>query len=242
MKNRSTSLLLFALAGLFALNVRVGFAQQSSTEYPTDISFEIKSQPHVRVTGAVRSPGYFKITDRMRLLDALSLAGGTNEQAGQTIRVIRFNKCALGGLTIDAKDYKLADLLRGDENANPYLQRQDVVNVFEADAPHIYVMGNVVRPQIIYLKDPLTGTPNVLSLSQSIAITGGLLPDSRTDGILILRQKLGESKTTLITVDYKLIRKGGAKDLLLEPNDVVGVPVRKGKRDCFELISFPSCP
>jgi polysaccharide export outer membrane protein len=226
MKNRSTSLLLSLFSGLLLITVQTTLAQQPSGVDSRDKSADVKC--HVTVTGAVHVPTRIEMRRRVRLLEALALVGGTTDRVGKTILITHpapdsgCEKLApdsvnekLQGVEV----YDLKDVLRGEDNANPYLQPGDTVEVSEAQS--IYVVGSVFKPQAILIREPLT-------LTRAIAIVGGTLPDARTDSIRVIRHGPGKDARTGIRVSLKEIMRGRAKDLTLEPFDIVDVPSKKG--------------
>lgn len=182
---------------------------------------EFQSQP-VAVTGAVRTPSNFKLQRQVRLLEVLSFAGGATESAGQTVQIVRAGGPSLceqdnptndlGGLT----SYKLSDTQRGLPEANPFVRPGDIVRVLEAD--QVYVVGNVLRPTIIPLKEPIT-------VSRAIAAAGGTAPSTKKDKVRIIRQALGSTEKQEIFVDLSAIEKRKAEDIALLANDIVDVPI-----------------
>lgn len=183
---------------------------------------EFQSQP-VAVTGAVRSASSFKLQRQVRLLELLSFAGGPSENAGQTIQIVHSggpSLCELGNATANDNQslvtYKLNDTLRGAPEANPYVRPGDIVQVLVAD--QVYVVGNVLRPTAIPLKEPIT-------ISKAIAMAGGTAPSTKKDKIRIIRQLPGNTTKQEIYVDLSAIEKRKADDLALMPNDIVDVPL-----------------
>lgn len=197
---------------------------------------EYQSQP-VAVIGAVTSPGRFQLQRRMRLLDLLAYAGGPAERAG-TIQVVHSGGTALCGTpAVTGSDdtastgfvsYRLKDTLRGDVQFNPYIQPGDIVTLPEAD--EVYVVGNVLKPTAIALREPIT-------VSRAIAIAGGTLRDTKTNRVRIVRQMPGSATKTEIYVDLKAIDKRQAEDVALQPNDVVDVPTAGGRAFIRSMIS-----
>jgi len=184
---------------------------------------EFHSQP-VAVTGAVRSASNFKLQRQVRLLELLSFAGGPSDAAGQTVQIVH-----AGGPSLCEKDneavanemgglvsYKLEDTLRGVQGANPYVRPGDIVRVLDAD--QVYVIGNVLRPTSIPLKEPIT-------ISRAIAFAGGTAPSTKKDKVRIIRQTPGSTTKQQIFVDLGAIEKRKAEDVLLLANDIVDVPI-----------------
>lgn len=186
---------------------------------------EFQSQP-VAVIGAVHSAAQFKLQRQVRLLELLSLVGGPSDAAGQTIQIVHTGGgpfCEQSGpVSADNNDlssfvaYKLADTLKGVTEANPYVRPGDIVSVPAAD--QVFVLGNVLKPSAIPLKEPLT-------VSRAIAIAGGTAPSTKRDRIRILRQLPGGTQKQEIFVDLRAIEKNKAEDVALVANDVVDVPI-----------------
>jgi polysaccharide export outer membrane protein len=195
---------------------------------------EFQSQP-VAVTGAVRSASNFKLQRQVRLLELLSFAGGPSEAAGQTVQVVHAggpSLCEKGNETVANEmgglvSYKLEDTLHGVPQANPYVRPGDIVRVLEAD--QVFVVGNVLRPTIIPLKEPIT-------VSRAIAYAGGTAPSTKKDRVRIIRQTPGSITKQEIFVDLGAIEKRKAEDVALLANDIVDVPISGTKSLLRSLI------
>jgi polysaccharide biosynthesis/export protein len=196
---------------------------------------EYHSQP-VAIIGAVNQPGRFQLQRRVRLLELLTFAGGPAERAGRNIQVVHsagVSICQASSHTsednmIEMVSYQLNDTLRGDERSNPYVQPGDVITL--PDAEQIYVVGNVLKPSAIPLKEPIT-------ISRALAMAGGLMPDTNGGKIRIIRQEAGGTNKQEIYVDIKAIEKRKAEDIVLQANDIIDVPTSGGKRFLRSLIS-----
>ena len=186
---------------------------------------EFQSQP-VAVIGAVHSPTQFKLQRQVKLLELLSLVGGPSDGAGQTVQIVHTGGgpfCEQSGSSAaDNSDmssfvaYKLADTLKGVPEANPIVHPGDIISIATAD--QVFVLGNVLKPSAIPLKEPLT-------VSRAIAIAGGTAPSTKRDKVRILRQLPGSTQKQEIFVDLKAIEKNKAEDVALIANDVVDVPI-----------------
>lgn len=212
---------------------------------------EYNSQP-VAVLGAVEKPGRFQLQRRVRLLELISFAGGPTDRAGKRIQIAHTGSRAscrpaatLETASLDAgetasdaaraaadqgekKDgdadfdvFNLTDTLHGDDQANPFVNPGDIINVPEAE--QAFVVGNVYKPATIPLKEPTT-------VSQAIAMAGGALPDTRLNGIRIIRRGTSGAGKTEILIDMQQVVKRKADDVTLQPGDIVEVPVSTGKR------------
>jgi len=187
---------------------------------------EYQSQP-VAVIGAVNAPGRFQLRRPVRLLELLTFAGGPSERGGKYVQVVHSSGVAQCESAADVsvengvgfEAYVLQDTLAGDARANPYVKPGDIITLPEAE--RAYVVGNVVRPITIPLKETTT-------LTQAIAMAGGTMPDTKQDRVRIVRQTSAGKKE--IFVDLKAITSHRAEDVTLQANDIVDVPISGGRR------------
>jgi polysaccharide export outer membrane protein len=183
---------------------------------------EYQSQP-VAAIGAVTTPGRFQLQRRVRLLQLLAFANGPAPGAGRSVQIIHDPTAptceAETANDIDALvSYNLSDTMRGVEQANPYVRPGDIITILTAE--QVFILGNVRSPAAIPLKESLT-------LSQAIAMVGGILPDTKRERVRIVRQAPGGAKTEIF-VDLKAIDKLQAPDIVLQANDIVDVPGNSG--------------
>ena len=198
-----------------------------------------KSRPPATVYGEVRTPQQVVLTRRATLLEVLSFSGGVNDDAGGMVQIFRTTppvcdadaseaewKNSGDGLDIPSRMYSLASLRLGREEANPIIYPGDVVVVQKASP--VYITGEIVTPQGIYLKE------GGLSLSEAIAKVGGVRREAKTKDVKIYRLKKDSKDREIISVNYDQIRKGAQKDVLLEPYDIVEVD--KAKKSIAQTI------
>src|SRR5205085_6228717 len=166
---------------------------------------EFQSRP-VAVIGAVNAPGQFRLQRQVRLLELLSFAGGPSPAAGRIINVIHTGSpviCQRDGpeSTVASAPQglgvlQLNDTLKGKEGANPFVLPGDIVQLPDAD--QVFVIGHVVQPRMIVLKDkPVT-------VSWAIAMAGGAARDGKTSNVRIIRESATGGKQE-ITVDLGAI-------------------------------------
>jgi polysaccharide biosynthesis/export protein len=198
------------------------------------------SRPPATIYGEVRTPQQVVLTRRSTLLELLSFSGGVTEDAGGMIQVFRTQPlmCSEGNANNDWKAettdkldfpsrmYSLSSVKRGEEDSNPVIYPGDVIVVQKA-AP-VYITGEVVSPQGLYLKD------GSLSLTEAIAKIGGVRREAKTKDIKIYRLKSNSKDRDIISVNYDLIKKGTQKDVMLEPYDIVEVD--KSKKSVAQII------
>lgn len=178
----------------------------------------------IAIIGAVNDQGRFELQRRIRLLELLTYAKGPSPRAGQTINVVHSSApslCKKDDDEISAfASYRLSDTLLGEPKANPYLEAGDIVTLPEAD--QVYVVGNVVMPLTIPLREPIT-------VSRAIAMAGGTRQDTKKDKIRIVRQEPGAQTKKEMLVDLSAIERRQAEDIQLQPNDIVDVPTSAGR-------------
>jgi polysaccharide export outer membrane protein len=198
------------------------------------------SRPPATIYGEVRQQQQIVLTREARLLELLSFAGGVTEDAGGMIQVFRPRKPICGEntgdivwdaqtkdkLNVPSRMYSLSSVQQGRDEANPVILPGDIVVVQRA-AP-VYITGEVVAPQGIFLKD------GSLSLTEAIAKIGGVKREAKTKDIKIYRLKSNSKDRDVISVNYDLIKKGEQKDVMLEPYDIVEVD--KSKKSIAQII------
>ena len=198
---------------------------------------EFKSQP-VAVIGAVHGAARFELQRQVRLLELLTFAGGPADRAGQTVQIVHAGgplvceksasaAVAGDGDTSSFVSYRLSDTLHGLPEANPLVRPGDIVSVPEAD--QVFVLGNVLKPSAIPIKEPLT-------VSRAIALAGGTAPSTKKDRIRIIRQLPGSTAKQEIYVDLRAVEKNKAEDVALLANDVIDVPISGTKSVLRSLI------
>ncbi len=196
------------------------------------LSFRVtqrKSRPPAVVYGEVNVPGQVEMMRRARLVELLAFSGGLKEEAGGVVQVFRTQP----PICTDAEDpsnwktegaeqtdvpsrmFNLASVKAGKDEANPIIYPGDVIYVHKA--PPVYITGEVMAPQGVYLKD------GGLTLTEAIAKVSGVRREAKTKDIKIYRLKAGSTERDLITANYDLIKKGEQKDIPLQPYDIVEV-------------------
>ena len=195
---------------------------------------EYNSQP-VAINGAVAKPGQFQLRRAVRLLELLQFyAGGPTDKAGGSIQLARlpnFNSCdAKPNLDSDVsfQVFKLSETLAGVDQANPYLQPGDVISI--PDAREAYVVGNVLRPGPIPLRE------DAVTISKAIAMVGGTMPDTKSDKVRVIRQDPKTNAKTEMLVDLRAIDRRQTPDIAILPNDIIDVPTSGGKRLLRSLV------
>jgi protein involved in polysaccharide export with SLBB domain len=121
------------------------------------------------------------------------------------LEVYKIDTLKAGGFSMTAS---------GAGSNDPYIRPGDIVIVTEG-LP-VYVMGAVMAPREIVLKDQLT-------LARALAMAGGLQRLAKGNEINIYRHREGKLGQDHLKVDYDAIKKGTAQDILLQAYDIIDV-------------------
>lgn len=188
-----------------------------------------KNIPPVTVYGEVNRPDRFELHRRATLGELLAFAGGPKDEAGGTVQISRTqpplcpdsgedNSWAAAGndpTEAPSRIYTLAALKSGTPEANPVIYPGDLIFVHRASP--VYITGQVLAPQGIYIKD------GGLSLAEALAKVSGLTREAKTKDIRVYRLKANSTEREMISANYDLIRDNKEKDIMLQPKDIVEV-------------------
>lgn len=179
---------------------------------------ERRSRPPAVIYGAVRSAQRVDMRRRVRLHELLASSGGITQAASGTIQIMHTEPemCAEGAAP--ASDvgqldiYPISDVKSGLEKGDPFIRPGDIVIVTEGEP--IYIMGAVLQPREMTLKDGLT-------LARAIMMAGGATRLAKTNEVHIYRRTPTGSNDMMI--NYEAIKKGKDKDIPLQAYDIVEV-------------------
>lgn len=181
----------------------------------------------ITVLGSVTKPGVYTLNRRTTVLDALSLAGGTLPNSGNTATVVRgpASAEATGQPVGSVKIIEITHLTHGDaplENID--VRNGDVVNVSAAEL--VYVVGAVIKPGGFVMSNPSAG----VSAVQAVALAEGLTRVASGHKGVIVRQSTSQEGRKEIEVDIYQMMAGKQADVLLAPNDILFVPESNSKK------------
>ncbi|HZT60035.1 MAG TPA: SLBB domain-containing protein [Pyrinomonadaceae bacterium] len=199
---------------------------------------DMRSRPPAVVFGAVRSPSRVQMQRSVRLLDLIATSGGITEAAGGDVQIFHTEPVMCPGpedndvAAVPTDSYKTADptqvsydiysvrdLKEGRKEANPVIRPGDIIIVTEAKP--VYITGAVRAPQGLYLQQGM-------QLKQALAMVGGLTQQAKANEIVIWRRQKGTSEPQKLVVNYNDIKKEKAKDIELQPYDIVAVDDNSG--------------
>lgn len=171
----------------------------------------------VWVLGRVNSPGMYPLKRPLRVLDAVSLAGGlfTSRFTGTTEELadLKHSFMMRSGKMMPVDFEKL--IREGDLSQNIYLEPDDFLYLPSSLTNEVYVLGAVTEPRPI-------GFMNEMNLMAAIGRGLGIQPGADLSRVSIIRGSLTEPQ--IATVDANAIMNGKATNVLLEPGDIIYVP------------------
>ncbi|MBV8811431.1 MAG: polysaccharide biosynthesis/export family protein [Acidobacteriaceae bacterium] len=188
---------------------------------------EYRNHP-VSVLGAVRNPGVYQVSGRKTLFEVLSLAGGLNPDAGNQVKITRqisAGRLPLPGVTTDQSGgfeigqldvRKVMEAKNPDENIE--VLPNDVITVPKAEL--IYVVGAVHRAGGFPLVEK-----QQISVLQAVSLAEGLDATASAKNARILRESVPGAERKELHVNVGEILDGRAKDVALQANDILFIPV-----------------
>jgi polysaccharide biosynthesis/export protein len=174
---------------------------------------DYSSRP-INVAGAVRQPQTFQAIGPLRLLDAISKAGGLTDQAGSDILVSQAGKTvqriSIKGLFETADPALNVSLTGGEE-------------IRVAEAGKAFVVGNVKKSGAFPLRDSEEST-----VLQLLALAEGLTPFSSKQAFIYRRKADGSRKEIAVELDQILRRKHS--DVAIVADDILYIPENRGRK------------
>jgi polysaccharide export outer membrane protein len=216
-----------------ALETEVARILKQYVEEP-EVSVELveqRSEP-VSVLGAVKTPGTYQLRGSKTLIEVLSLAGGTDNEAGYTVRIAR--RLSQGALPLaDARQDGSGEFTSAEVNlqqqSNLAIQPFDVITVPRAKM--VYVIGEVHKPGGFVLRDT-----EHISVLQALALAEGMGRTAGGKGARVMRPEAADGTRQEIPVNLNDILSGKAKDQPLLAGDILFVPNSASKSAAMRTI------
>jgi polysaccharide export outer membrane protein len=184
--------------------------------------FIAEYRQRVSVIGAVQKAGVIELTGPKTVIDILAMAGGVTDKAGTQVHIYRQGPNGRESYVIDllqlASNASLINASNVSLITTP-VQAGDVINV--PPAGMFFVDGAVRSPGSYTLG-------RHYSLTQALAVAGGINRELNASDITIFRRK-GPSGIEPITVDFDAIAADSTKDVQIEADDVILVPISSMK-------------
>lgn len=202
----------------------------------------------VSVVGAVGAPGVYQVSGSKSLLEVLAMAQGLNEQAGNTVYVMRPSRgagaseaarLASADGSVDAPpapadahviEVDLGALLEsGDATQNVQVRPGDIVQVRPAGL--VYVVGEVNRPGGFTIP---AGEP--LTVLQALAMAEGTGSTAAASRSMIVRE-LADGTRMEIPVDLDAVLNGSQPPPTMAARDVLFVPNNTAKSVALGVVN-----
>ena len=165
------------------------------------------SNTGITVLGEVHSPGIYPPTGKRQLSDLLAVAGGLNANTGRVIEITHSR--GLG-----KPEYLSWDpTMHNTENFDRPVFPGDRVLVHACGIA--YVGGNVLKPGAY----SLCGSPK-MTLSEVIALAGGVAPSSATNKTYIVRTQ-PDGTRVVEQVDVKKVLNSRVGDPIVHEDDII---------------------
>lgn len=169
------------------------------------------------IFGEVVRPGVYPLITDISITDALAGAGGLNK--GQ----FRATSVELADLThaFIARQGEIlpVDFVRlirqGDLRYDISLQSGDYIYIPSGLSKEVYILGEVNNPMLFAFRENMP-------MSRTLAQAEGFTPDADLKRIHILRGSL--TNPTVLMINFKEVLAGRAREVALEPGDVIYVP------------------
>lgn len=169
--------------------------------------------------GMVKMSGIFPLDTPMTLIEAIARSGGTTSGLfdRRYVDLADLGRSFLlrGNRKVEVDFQRL--MLKGDMSQNVPLEPGDYIHIASALANDYFVLGSVIKPG----REGFTENATVMS---AIAKRGGFQPNAFRERVLVVRGSLSKPVVTVVNADAVL--KGGGKDELLQPKDIVFVSSR----------------
>jgi len=173
------------------------------------------------ISGSVENPGHYELDKEPTLLELIAKAGGLESDYGHRAYIMRESHGAAGvdpnkPIVVDMK----ALLDQGDMTNNLRLVTGDVIHIPRATemdqaSNSIFVEGEVKKPGVYTYQQGIT------ALSACI-LAGGFNDYAAPNRARVIRKKGQEQE--IIKVNLDAVKKGNAKDVELQPGDMVHIP------------------
>lgn len=180
------------------------------------VSVEAAAPRSLYVLGAVKAQGAYPVSgnDRLTVLQALALAGGTTEQSDlHSVTIQRVHPESGATVASPPLDLQLA-IDRGEQRDNLIVEAGDTIVVPDLQQSSVQVLGNVEKPGSVVWSRGIT-------LARAITEVGGFKRFAKKTKIKVVRH--GREN---ILVNFDDVLDGKTPDLELEPRDVIYVDER----------------
>lgn len=205
------------VAGLKLSEMELAIAEALSKDFirNPDVSVEVtefRSQQFT-VVGAVSSPRVYNTSRQVSLIEALAMAGGISENAGNLVFLNdRVPEPETGRPSTRTLVIDIQELMQSAEQFNLMLGENAMINVPRGG--YVYVEGAVSRPGAVPQRTDTT-------VLKAIAQAGGLSEDASRSEVGVLRRDPASGRWESLVVNYSDIRNDPTQDITLKSGDIV---------------------
>jgi polysaccharide biosynthesis/export protein len=202
-------------------------------EAKVSLSLRAVGSKFVWLLGSLNRPGVYPLTGPTSLLESIASAGGTSRSVSQysseELADLRHSFVVRQGQFLPVDFQRL--LRTGDTSQNILLQPEDFVFVASTLSQEVYVLGAVRQPRALPYNERLTlvsaisggaGMERYEWVAAGGSDPGPFTKDAYLTHVAIVRGSLSMPQVTV--VDYNAIIRGEARDVRLDPGDIVYVP------------------
>ncbi len=183
-------------------------------EYLHDPHVSVYIKEHISrqitLVGAVENPGTYEYVAQKRLLDVLAIGNGLKKDAGSFAYITREDPHSKKRISymVDLDDL----VINGNMENNYIILGGDVV--FVPEAGQCFVDGAVRKPGTYPLENNMT-------ITEAIAIAGGLAGYADDDKIKLIRFMGRGKERQVVSLSYNDLQAGIGDTLLLKDQDIV---------------------
>jgi protein involved in polysaccharide export with SLBB domain len=177
---------------------------------------EFNSQQYT-IFGEVVDPGVYPLTTEVTITKALAGAGGLNkgQYRATSVELADLNHAFISrnGEVLPVDFIRL--LRQGDMRFDITLQAGDYIYIPSGLSQEVYILGEVRSPMLFAYRENMP-------MSRTLALAEGFTPDADLSRIHIIRGSL--HNPTIYMINFTEVVAGRAREIPLEPGDVVYVP------------------
>jgi polysaccharide export outer membrane protein len=177
---------------------------------------EFNSQRYT-IFGEVVTPGIYPLTTDISITAALASAGGLNKGnfRATTVELADLSHAfiARDGKVLPVNFTRL--IRQGDLRYDISLQSGDYIYIPSGLSKEVYILGEVENAMLFAYREDMP-------MSRTLAQAEGFTPDADLKRIHIIRGSL--YNPTVILINFEEVLKGNAREVALEPGDIIYVP------------------
>ena len=177
---------------------------------------EFNSQKYT-IFGEVVNPGIYPLTTDISITAALASAGGLNKGnfRATTVELADLSHAFIAreGVVLPVNFTRL--IRQGDMRYDISLQAGDYIYIPSGLSKEVYILGEVNNAMLFAYREDMP-------MSRTLAQAEGFTPDADLKRVHIVRGSL--HNPTVIMINFEEVLKGNAREVALEPGDIIYVP------------------